>query len=161
LNLISQRLDTIYQIKPKHATVLFLHLFTELNTPTMATRCIGCQPIFATVQVWRPQTEVSKFTATYCDEIPRFNYYTAMAGSSYSPIKQEQNCCGGHIYGVARGGEEPNSLLACQLGMVSKKSSAQPAHALFPGRLNGKDRFASLEKRCPSPSRSISPASTV
>jgi hypothetical protein len=33
LNLISQRLDTIYQIKPKHATILFLHLFTELNTP--------------------------------------------------------------------------------------------------------------------------------
>jgi hypothetical protein len=32
LNLISQRLDTIYQIKPKRATVLFLHLFAELNT---------------------------------------------------------------------------------------------------------------------------------
>ena len=51
--------------------------------------------------------------------------------------------------------------IACQLGMVSKKSSAHPAHALFPGRLNGKDRFASLEKRCTSPSRSISPASTL
>ena len=51
--------------------------------------------------------------------------------------------------------------IACQLGMASKKSSAHPAHALFPGRLNGKDRFASLEKRCTSPSRSISPASTV
>jgi hypothetical protein len=35
LNLISQRLDTIYQIKPKRATVLFLHIFTELNTPYM------------------------------------------------------------------------------------------------------------------------------
>jgi hypothetical protein len=33
LNLISQQLDTIYQIKPKRATVLFLHLFAELNTP--------------------------------------------------------------------------------------------------------------------------------
>jgi hypothetical protein len=32
LNLISQRLDTIYQIKPKHATVLFLPLFRDLNT---------------------------------------------------------------------------------------------------------------------------------
>jgi hypothetical protein len=32
-NLISQRLDTIYQIKPKCATVLFLRLFAELNTP--------------------------------------------------------------------------------------------------------------------------------
>jgi hypothetical protein len=36
LNLISQRLDTIYQIKPKHATVLFLHLFAELNTAIVA-----------------------------------------------------------------------------------------------------------------------------
>jgi hypothetical protein len=26
-------LDTIYQIKSKHATVLFLYLFAELNTP--------------------------------------------------------------------------------------------------------------------------------
>jgi hypothetical protein len=50
--------------------------------------------------------------------------------------------------------------IACQLWMVSKKSSAHPAHAPFPGQLNGKDRFASLEKRCTSPSRSISPAST-
>jgi hypothetical protein len=33
LNLISQRLDIIYQIKPKRATILFLHLFAELNTP--------------------------------------------------------------------------------------------------------------------------------
>jgi hypothetical protein len=33
LNLISQRLDTIYQIKPKRATIFFLHFFAELNTP--------------------------------------------------------------------------------------------------------------------------------
>jgi ABC-type hemin transport system ATPase subunit len=32
LNLISQRLDTICQIKPKRATVLFLPLFRDLNT---------------------------------------------------------------------------------------------------------------------------------
>jgi hypothetical protein len=32
LNLISQRLDTIYQIKPKRATVRFLHLFTPFYT---------------------------------------------------------------------------------------------------------------------------------
>jgi hypothetical protein len=37
LNLISQRLDTIYQIKPKRATVLFLRLFAELNTPIVKT----------------------------------------------------------------------------------------------------------------------------
>jgi hypothetical protein len=36
LNLISQRLDTIYQIKSKRATVLFLHLFAELNTPMVS-----------------------------------------------------------------------------------------------------------------------------
>jgi hypothetical protein len=33
LNLISQRLDIIYQIKPKRAIVLFLQRFAELNTP--------------------------------------------------------------------------------------------------------------------------------
>jgi hypothetical protein len=38
-NLISQRLDTIYQIKPKRATILFLRLFAELNTPTIGS-CI-------------------------------------------------------------------------------------------------------------------------
>jgi hypothetical protein len=32
LNLISQRLDTICQIKPKHATIFFLHLFTPFYT---------------------------------------------------------------------------------------------------------------------------------
>jgi hypothetical protein len=40
LNLISQRLDTIYQIKPKRATVLYLHLFAELNTPNVARSAI-------------------------------------------------------------------------------------------------------------------------
>jgi hypothetical protein len=33
LNLISQRLDTIYQIKPKHSTVHFSSFPGELNTP--------------------------------------------------------------------------------------------------------------------------------
>jgi hypothetical protein len=32
LNLISQRLDTICQIKPKYTTILFLPLFRDLNT---------------------------------------------------------------------------------------------------------------------------------
>jgi hypothetical protein len=40
LNLISQQLDTIYQIKPKRATVLFLHLFAELNTPLMVLQAL-------------------------------------------------------------------------------------------------------------------------
>jgi hypothetical protein len=35
LNLISQRLDTIYQIKTKRATVLFLHLFAEQKHPSL------------------------------------------------------------------------------------------------------------------------------
>jgi hypothetical protein len=45
LNLISQRLDTIYQIKPKHAIILFLHLFAELNTPAWElNRAVAAQP---------------------------------------------------------------------------------------------------------------------
>jgi hypothetical protein len=43
LNLISQRLDTIYQIKPKHATIFFLHIFAELNTP-QESHCLSVPP---------------------------------------------------------------------------------------------------------------------
>jgi hypothetical protein len=42
LNLISQWLDTIYQIKPKRATVLFLHQFYNLNTPLNGFDQEGC-----------------------------------------------------------------------------------------------------------------------
>jgi hypothetical protein len=38
LNLISQRLDTICQIKPKYATVLFIHLFTSFYTTKHSLR---------------------------------------------------------------------------------------------------------------------------
>jgi hypothetical protein len=45
LNLISQQLDTICQIKPKRATVLFLHFFYHLNTPSEEKRPASIQRV--------------------------------------------------------------------------------------------------------------------
>jgi hypothetical protein len=53
LNLISQRLDTIYQIKPKRATVLFLHLFVELNTPKVVETA-GINELYPAIAVLAP-----------------------------------------------------------------------------------------------------------
>jgi hypothetical protein len=54
LNLISQRLDTIYQIKPKCATIFFytfLHLFTQLNTPVVVQLWAGVVYIYIYIHV--------------------------------------------------------------------------------------------------------------
>jgi hypothetical protein len=78
LNLISQRLDTICQIKPKRATILFytfLHLFTQLNTAFIAlcmhkqtSRKFGLVCVYGdphhqrTVSIW---SQVRSFVVTY------------------------------------------------------------------------------------------------
>jgi hypothetical protein len=67
-------------------------------------RLFVCRPLSATAQLLRPRIVVAKFTATTFVQLWQPHL-------SHEPSRR-QNCCGGHICGVAHKGEEPNSLVS-------------------------------------------------